>query len=635
MIRGKAQWFANLAQWFDDRTGAGRALKEMMFRRIPGGARWRYVWGSALTFCVLVQLITGIFLAMHYSASTQTAWESVYYIDHEMTGGWMLRGIHHYTASATMVLMALHLLQVVIHGAYLAPREVNHWIGLAMMLVILGLGQTGYLLPWDQRGYHASQVATTIAGVTPGVGDQARAIALGGSDFGHHTLTRFYALHAGVLPIILFALMVAHLALVRRQSYKAPADGAPQDGVFWPDQAWRNGVVSLATMGTVIFLATKFRPELGPPSDSTVEFQVARPEWYFRFLYQMLKSFEGEVGLFFASQVIPGIVLLVIALMPFVGRWRLGRGFNIAFVLGVLAGIGTMTYISYREDYNGKTNESQVFLAEAAVARAEAQRAHELASMGIPVDGSRGQTRRDPLIAGRRLFIQHCSSCHSHYDPEAENPHDGHPLMTVAVAEPTAANLYGFGSRRWMEGMLDAEQIAGPHYFGKTIMAEGDMVSEVQSTIRDARAELDESEQRTFDMKVQAIAIAISAEAKLPYQQEEDARQTEQIAQGRALAIDEFSCTGCHTLGDEQGGSGPDLTGYASHEWLRDFIKNPQTERFYYNADNYDAEGLMPPFGPHSEESEISKLTSQEIELIVRWLRRDWPVAERARPAAP
>jgi ubiquinol-cytochrome c reductase cytochrome b subunit len=625
MIPGKAQWFSGVARWFDDRTGGGHALKEMMFRRIPGGARWRYTWGAALSFCILVQLVTGIFLAMHYSASTYTAWESLYYLDHQMTAGWLLRGIHHYTASALMVLMALHLLQVVIYGAYLAPREVNHWLGLAMMLIVIGLGQTGYLLPWDQRGFHASKVATSIAGVTPGLGDQARTVALGGSDFGHHTLTRFYALHAGVLPILLFTLMVAHLALVRRQGLKAPAEPIRGDGVHWPDQAWRNGVVSLATMGTVVYLATQFRPELGPPADSSVKFEVARPEWYFRFLYQMLKSFQGEEGLLLASQVIPGLVLLVIALMPFIGRWRLGRGFNIAFMLGVLGGIAAMTGLSYYKDYNGKTDESKTFLAHAALADAEAERAIELASLGIPVDGSKGQTRRDPMIAGRRLFVRHCAACHAHFDPDVESPQEGHPLMTVTVAEPTAANLYGFGSRRWMEGILDAEQIAGPHYFGNTIMAEGDMVSEVQSTIRDTRAELDESERRTFDMKIRAMAMAISAEAKLPYQQEADEKQAEQIAQGRTLAIDEFSCTGCHTLGEEEGGSGPDLTGYGSHEWLAAFIANPQEERFYYTPDNYDAEGLMPPFSPHADRPELNKLSPTEIDLIVRWLRRDWP----------
>ena len=618
---------SGVAQWLESRTGCGRALKEVLFRRIPGGARWRTVWGSTLTLCVVVQLITGVFLAMHYSASSQTAWESVYYIDQVMNGGWLLRGIHHYTSSALIVLMALHLLQVVIHGAYLAPRDLNHWIGLGMMLVILGLSQTGYLLPWDQRGYHASQVATSIAGVTPGLGDEARAIALGGSDFSHHTLTRFFALHAGVLPAILVLLLVCHLALARRQADSAPVASARPDGVYWPDQVWRNGLVWLITMGTVLFLAMKFRPELGPPADGTVEFPTARPEWYFRFLYQMLSSFKGEAGLFIASQVIPGLAVLVLVLMPFIGRWRLGRGFNIAFVLGVLGGIGAMTAISFHKDYNGTTDTSRAFLAQAALAQAEAERAHELASMGVPVDGAKGQTRRDPMIAGRRLFVQHCASCHSHSDPDAEDPYEGHPLMTVVVDEPTAPNLYAFGSRRWMEGMLDAEQIAGPHYFGNTIMAEGDMVSEVQSTIRDAREELDESEQRTFDMKVAAVVMAISAEAKLPYQLEEDAEKAEQITQGRMLAIDEFACTSCHTLGEEEGGAGPDLTGYASHEWLRDFISNPHAERFYYNEDNYDAEGLMPPFGPHGEQNDTSKLTEEEIDLLVRWLRRDWPVA--------
>src|SRR5690606_11262263 len=108
-------------------------------------------------------------------------------------------------------------------------------------------------------------------------------------------------------PVLLFALLVAHLALARRHGYKAPLDTKRASGVYWPDQAWRNGVVSLATMATVVFLAMQFRPELGPPADSSVEFRVARPEWYFRFLFQTLKNFNGEEGVFFAAQLLPGL----------------------------------------------------------------------------------------------------------------------------------------------------------------------------------------------------------------------------------------------------------------------------------------------------------------------------------------
>ena len=119
-----------LTDWFDDRTGYKKLLHEALFENIPGGSRWRYVWGSTLVFTFTVQVITGIFLWMCYSPSSRTAWESVYYIQYEMQGGWLLRGVHHFTAHAMIILLALHLVQVVIDGAYKAPREVNFWLGL-------------------------------------------------------------------------------------------------------------------------------------------------------------------------------------------------------------------------------------------------------------------------------------------------------------------------------------------------------------------------------------------------------------------------------------------------------------------------------------------------------------------------
>src|SRR3989440_4591151 len=160
--------------WADHRTGGRKIVHHALFENVPGGARWRYVWGSTLTFTLVVQFITGIFLWMAYSPSSLTAWESVYYIQHEMLGGWLLRGIHHFTAQAMVVLLVLHLLQVIIDGAYKAPREVNFWLGLILMMIVLGLSLTGYLLPWDQKGYWATKVATNIAGITPVVGEQGQ-----------------------------------------------------------------------------------------------------------------------------------------------------------------------------------------------------------------------------------------------------------------------------------------------------------------------------------------------------------------------------------------------------------------------------------------------------------------------------
>ena len=126
----------SLLNWFDHRVGYREILHEALYERVPGGARWRYVWGSTLVFTFSVQVITGLFLWAAYSPSAQTAWESVYYIQHEMTMGSVVRGVHHFTAQAMIVLMAIHLIQVIIDGAYKAPREVNFWLGLILMQIV-------------------------------------------------------------------------------------------------------------------------------------------------------------------------------------------------------------------------------------------------------------------------------------------------------------------------------------------------------------------------------------------------------------------------------------------------------------------------------------------------------------------
>ena len=172
-----------LLDWFDDRTGYRDVLSEMLYEKIPGGARWRYITGSMLVFAFVTQAITGIFLWMAFSPSSQTAWESVYYIQYQMQGGWLLRGIHHFMANAMIVLLVLHLFQVVWDRAYRPPREFNFWTGMVLMLITLGLALTGYLLPWDQKGYWATKVATELMSLPPG-GEYIQKLVVGGGEYG-------------------------------------------------------------------------------------------------------------------------------------------------------------------------------------------------------------------------------------------------------------------------------------------------------------------------------------------------------------------------------------------------------------------------------------------------------------------
>src|SRR5689334_20301470 len=171
---------AAVANWLDHRVGFKKALHSALYENVPGRARWRYVWGSTLTFALAVQFITGVFLWMAYSPSSRTAWESVYYVQDVMAGGWLLRGIHHFIAQAMIILLALHLMQVVIDGAYKAPREVNFWFGVILLQLVLALSLTGYLLPWDQKGFWATKVATNLLVVLPVVGAPLQQLIIGG-----------------------------------------------------------------------------------------------------------------------------------------------------------------------------------------------------------------------------------------------------------------------------------------------------------------------------------------------------------------------------------------------------------------------------------------------------------------------
>src|SRR6266446_4155236 len=199
---------SKVLDWCDHRTGYRRLVSVLLIEHIPGGAKWRYVWGSCLVFVFAVQLITGVLLMTAYSPSDSTAWASVYFIQYQMDFGWLIRGLHHFGSQAMVVLLGIHMLQVVIAGAHLPPREVNWWLGLGLMGLVLALSLTGYLLPWDKKGYYDTQVAINIAGSIPGIGGCAQRTIVGGPEYGNATLSRFYALHVGIIPALIVVLLI-------------------------------------------------------------------------------------------------------------------------------------------------------------------------------------------------------------------------------------------------------------------------------------------------------------------------------------------------------------------------------------------------------------------------------------------
>ncbi|MBL8826694.1 MAG: cytochrome b N-terminal domain-containing protein [Planctomycetaceae bacterium] len=648
---------SSIIDWIDDRTGIKGLMHEALFERIPGGARWRYVWGSTLMFAFFVQAVTGICLWMSYAPSGQTAWESVYYIQHEMYGGWLLRGIHHFMAQTMVVLLALHLMQVVIDGAYRAPREFNFWIGLVLMKITLGLSLTGYLLPWDQKGYWATRVATNLAGIVPIVGPSIQKLVVGGPDYGHFTLTRFFALHVGVLPALLAMLVVPHLLLLRKHGLHAKQPLRRPEGYFWPEQVLKDAVACLAVLCVVLFLV--FQPaimgtpvgdhpgdvlgaHLDAPADRANEYSAARPEWYFLFLFQFLKLFEGmgATGELIGAIIAPGAIMGVLFLMPIIGNWNLGHRFNVLFTFVLLIGAGLLTFQALWDDRQAsiaasdsallkplakfadpssdKFKQSQAFLAAVDEAGENAHRAIELARAprGIPNTGLLSVLNEDPKTQGPRLFRRYCGSCHAHFDPatgkgvalQPSAPVDanGNPLPNP---EPYAApNLYRFASREWIAGVLDPELVTSVHYFGATKHKDGEMAAFVKGDLKP----------QEFAADIKLAVIALSAEAGLPAQRQLDLEDASKIKEGQAK-LKSLGCVDCHKFqGDGELGTYPDLTGYGSYEWLKGMIANPEHPRFYPEGND-----RMPKFAD-SDKAEDNTLSAQNLDLIVRWLRGEW-----------
>ncbi len=651
--------------WIDDRTGIAKLTREALFESVPGGARWRYVWGSTLSFAIMVQFITGIFLWMGYSSSATTAWESVYYIQNEMSFGWLLRGIHHWTAQIMVILLVLHLVQVVIDSAYRAPREFNFWFGVILLFITLAISLTGYLLPWDQKGFWATKVATNLAGIVPVIGGDLQKIIIGGSDYGHHTLTRFFALHAGVLPGALVALVVVHIYLFRRHGIteakpatKAGAlyywsllgvvfgaltvmafifeDSAKQwvpwivsgvfagivvriafllirggdddsasrpkrDGMFWPDQILRDAIACAAVMAAVLFFVFWKSTELTAPADPSQPYNAARPDWYFMSLFQMLKFpvFKGALGLLIGAIIVPSILVTAVFLMPLIGKSRIGHWVNVVMLYLLIGGFVVLTAMGFNHDANDEDYKRGV-----ANAHADAKRLNELILIngGIPPAGALTLLYSDPKIRGARLFAANCASCH---------PHGGGDGMGGEVKEPSAPDLKGVGSREWIAGLLDHKRYTSAEYFGNTKFKEGKMAGH-----------LDDIEMLQAD--IDAVSAALASEGRVAgYSLPEGGQKF--IDSGFDLMFNDLECADCHGIQGEDEGKGPSLTGYMSREWMVNFVGNPAHEDLYGKKND-----RMPSFLSMKKEDGTVKegqLSRQDVELIVGWLRGEWPKA--------
>src|SRR6266513_780222 len=304
----------NLISWLEQRTGLESAVKNFLYEEIPASSGWHQVFGSVAVFLFLIQAFTGALLAFNYAPTPGDAYNSLRYILTELTGGRLIRGLHHWGASMMIVVVVLHMVQVFLYGAYKKPREATWMIGVVLLLLTLAYGLTGYLLPWDNRAYWGTVVTTQIAGQAPGLGPYLSRLLGGEGAVGVVTFARFYGLHVLLLPPATLFLVAVHVYLVRKHGVApAPGDEDLPKKQFYPMQVFKDTVAIFIAFAVLLTLAVAVRVPLEQLADPTDTSYTPRPEWYFLFLFQMLKLFEGPLEVV-GRVVLPGLAVLFLIL---------------------------------------------------------------------------------------------------------------------------------------------------------------------------------------------------------------------------------------------------------------------------------------------------------------------------------
>jgi quinol-cytochrome oxidoreductase complex cytochrome b subunit len=310
-------------QWLDDRYKLTPLLAALLHVEIPRSVRTYYLGGITFFF-FMVQAITGILLAIYYQPTPDTAYDSVLFVMNEVNFGWLIRSVHAWGANLMIIFCILHLLRVFFQGAYKAPREITWGAGVFLLVVTLGFGFTGYLLPWDQRAFWATVVGSEIAGAVPLIGEYALVFLRSGPEITARTLSRFYGMHVLVLPVTVMAFLVVHLTLVHQQGLADPTDEtgpgvAPSDNKkkkllpFFPHYMLDEVIAWYVMLAILILLASLFPAGLEEPANPLHTPEHTKPEWYFLFLYQWLKFVPRLVGVL--APLVGGLLLFLLPLL--------------------------------------------------------------------------------------------------------------------------------------------------------------------------------------------------------------------------------------------------------------------------------------------------------------------------------
>jgi quinol-cytochrome oxidoreductase complex cytochrome b subunit len=312
-----------LREWFRERVPISPdQVLEVLDEPVPNHLkRWWFCLGGTPAYLFVVQIFTGILLAFYYQPAITTAYESVRFITNEAAYGWYFRGMHKWAATLMIASVVLHQMRVYFTGAYRKPRELNWMIGMCLLLCTLVIGFTGYSLVFEQLSYWGATVAANICDTVPVVGGFAKRMLLAGDAYNSETVSRFFILHAAVLPAAMIFLLVIHIGLIRMQGitefrFEDEPVLPKQHFPFFPDHLCTELIMGLVLMIVLSVLATVLPVTMGPRADPLVTPDVIKPEWFFYATFRWLKLFSGTFAV-----LSMGFIVFIMFIWPFIDGW--------------------------------------------------------------------------------------------------------------------------------------------------------------------------------------------------------------------------------------------------------------------------------------------------------------------------
>jgi quinol-cytochrome oxidoreductase complex cytochrome b subunit len=314
---------SRIAAWIQERLPIStESVKELTNEPVPNHLkRWWFALGGTPAYLFVIQIVTGILLALYYKPSPSTAYESVRYITEEAAFGWYIRSLHKWAATLMIAAVVLHQMRVFFTGAYRKPREINWMVGMGLLSVTLLTGFTGYSLVYEQLSYWGATVGANITESVPLVGGFLKSLLLGGDTYNDRTLSRFFILHAAVLPVTLVLLVAIHIAIIRTQGvtelhFEDEAVDKPKTFNFFPDHLMTELTIGLVLMIVLSALATLLPATLGPKADPLTTPEVIKPEWFFYVAFRWLKMFSRTFAV-----LSTGFIVFVMFVWPFIDAW--------------------------------------------------------------------------------------------------------------------------------------------------------------------------------------------------------------------------------------------------------------------------------------------------------------------------